>query len=501
VRITNYATYEAPPEDPYTDLHTTALLRGDVAAARLRSPNVYAATLPWSASTGEMIGLIDVEVDAADFDSSVWARAWRLAGVALAIIFFAALGGVLYGQWLVRPLKALRGAADRIGRGDFSIAVPTSRINEIESLAETMEEMRSNLVDLTAVLRRREAEARAVLSGIVEGVYAVDSERIIRYANDQVARMLGQAPEEIVGRFCGDVLNPEPRDGVRPCEFDCPIHAARNAPEARATERLCLTDGSVRSVVIVSAAPTDGQQVQVVRDETELESVRRARDGVLANISHEFRTPLAAQLASIELLQDGLERMTPAEQSELFQHLQRGVLRLMRLIDNLLESVRIESGQLSIRTQTVHIEEVAEEAAALMRPLLAQRRQSLVAEWPDDLPAISGDGPRLTQVFVNLLANANKYAPEGTAIRVGGELREDRLIAWVEDEGPGLTEGDRSTVFQRFRRSGDVEPDAPGLGLGLWIVRSIVERHGGEASMEHTPEGRTRFFVVLPVGA
>jgi signal transduction histidine kinase len=331
-------------------------------------------------------------------------------------------------------------------------------------------------------------------------VYAVDSERIVRYANDQVARLLGRAPEEIVGRFCGDVLSPEPKDGVRPCEFECPILAARMAPEGRATERLCLADGSVRSVVIVSAAPTDGQQVQVMRDETELESVRRARDGVLANISHEFRTPLAAQLASIELLQDGVGQMAPAEQRELLQHLQRGVLRLMRLIDNLLESVRIESGQLSIRTQTLRIPEVAEESATLMRPLLAQRHQTLVAEWPEGLPPVSGDGQRLSQVFVNLLANANKYAPEGTTIRMGGELRGERVIAWVEDEGPGLTEGDRSTVFQRFRRSGDVEPDAPGLGLGLWIVRSIAERHGGEAGMERTAQGRTRFFVVLPAG-
>ena len=135
-----------------------------------------------------------------------------------------------------------------------------------------------------------------------------------------------------------------------------------------------------------------------------------------------------------------------------------------------------------------------------MRPLLAQRRQSLVAEWPEGIPPITGDGQRLTQVFVNLLANASKYAPEGTAIHIGGEMRGDRLIAWVEDEGPGLGDGDADTVFQRFRRSGDVEPEAPGLGLGLWIVRSIIERHGGEVGMERTPAGRTRFFVALPVG-
>ena len=102
--------------------------------------------------------------------------------------------------------------------------------------------------------------------------------------------------------------------------------------------------------------------MQVIRDETELEGVRRARDSVLANISHEFRTPLAAQLASIELLREGLDTMSREQQKELVLSLERGTLRLTRLIDNLLESVRIESGQLGIRHQSVSLAEVVEDA-------------------------------------------------------------------------------------------------------------------------------------------
>jgi len=500
VRITSYATYTAPPEDPWTDLHSEAISGGAIVTRRLQEPDVYAASVPWAAVTGELVGLIDVELDAAESDAAVRGLAWRIGLIALAILAAATLGGLWYGQRLSRPLQSLRRAAESIGRGDFSVAMPASGISEIRSLATTMDEMRRNLVDLTAVLRRRDAEARAVLGGVVEGVYAVDADRVIRYANEQVARMLDRPESEIVGRFCGDVLNPEPRDGVRPCERDCPILAARRSGQGREAERLCLPDGTQRSVIIVSAPPTEGRQVQVLRDETELESVRRARDGVLANISHEFRTPLAAQLASLELLKDGVGRMDADQQRELYQNLERGVLRLMRLIDNLLESVRIEAGQLSIRAQTLDLAEVAEEALALVRPLLTQRRQEVAMEFPRDLPTVVGDGQRLIQVFVNLLANAGKYAPEGSVVRIGGELRGERLVAWVEDEGPGPGDTDAATVFQRFRRAGDVEPDAPGLGLGLWIVRSIIERHGGEVGMERTPAGRTRFLFTLPTG-
>ena len=501
VRIINYASYTAPQEDPYTELHSLALSDGRYAATRLSNPDVYAATTMLSALTGEIVGLIDVELPAAEFDGAVQSLTRRLAIIALVVIAIAGLGGVLYGRWLVRPVSELRIAADRIGRGNFSTAIPSRGTQEVSALAGTMEEMRRNLVELTTALRRREAEAQAVLGGVVEGVFAVDMDRRIRYANPQAARIAGREPGQMIGEFCGDVLRPELVDGKRPCERDCPIVHARTHGSYRAVERLCGSNGgAARTTVIQSAAPVDGQQVQVIRDETELEAVRRARDSVLANISHEFRTPLAAQLASIELLHDGVGSLTDAEQRELFANLERGVLRLMRLIDNLLESVRIESGQLGIRRNAIIAGDIVEEAAAFMRPLLAQRRQDLRIDLPRDLPVVSGDAQRLIQVFVNLMSNASKFAPESSPIRVSGDVGGGALRLWVEDEGPGIAEADRGALFDRFSRAGNAEPAAPGLGLGLWIVKSIIERHDGRIELVRSEDQRTRFVVTLPLG-
>jgi signal transduction histidine kinase len=312
--------------------------------------------------------------------------------------------------------------------------------------------------------------------------------------------MLGVEPADLVGRFCGDVLRPVGPGGVRPCESDCPILRARTDGSGRATEVLERADGTRRTVVITSAQTSEGMQVQVMRDETEVESVRRARDFVLANIAHEFRTPLAAQLASIELLQDGLGQMSQAELQTLVDSLQRGTLRLTRLIDNLLESVRIESGQLGIRRQPVALAQVVEDAAEMLAALFTQRRQTLDVDLPENLPLVEGDGPRLTQVFVNLLANANKFGPEDSRIRVGGEAGDGAVRVWVEDEGPGAPGLEQASIFDRFYRAADQEPEPRGLGLGLWIVRSIVERHGGTVAAGRSPEGRTRFTIVLPAG-
>ena len=250
-------------------------------------------------------------------------------------------------------------------------------------LGNTMELMRHNLVELTADLRRSEAEAKAVLEGIVEGVYAVDDERRITFVNPQAERLLKVSAAEVTGRFCGDVLKPQlDAHGRRPCEHSCPIIEARRGGSGRAVEQVApFSADSPRRVVIASAPPAaDGLQVQVLRDETELEAARRTRDTVLANISHEFRTPLAAQLASIELLRDGVGTMNVDGQRELVASLHRGTQRLTWLIDNLLESVRIEAGQLAIRHQDVVLDDVIVAARELIEPLIAQRGQRIELE-------------------------------------------------------------------------------------------------------------------------
>jgi signal transduction histidine kinase len=360
-----------------------------------------------------------------------------------------------------------------------------------------MDDMRRNLVDLTGTLRQREAEAQAVLSGIVEGVYAVDAERRITYMNEQAARLLGMKSQDAIGRFCGDVLKPRcAANGDSPCEALCPILLARQQGSATAVEHL-HTNAGERRMVITSAQPVESLQVQVIRDETELEAVRRARDTVLANVSHEFRTPLAAQLASIELLREGLYTRTPQQLEELVLTLARGTLRLTQLIDNLLESVRIESGQLEIRRQSIDLHDVVEDAVGTVEALLRQRGQHVELALEDDL-ALNGDAVRLTQVFVNLLANASKFGPQDSTIRVGAERSAAAISAWVEDSGPGLPEGAQENVFERFSRGG-VEPAPGGMGLGLSISRSIAERHGGQLAAARTDSGFTRFTLTLPV--
>jgi signal transduction histidine kinase/HAMP domain-containing protein len=501
IRLVRLSNWLENVEPDFKELHSTALSRAESVSRRIDSRELFASSTPVFASTGEGITLLEARLPASESDAEVGSIVRRLAWTAFLLGLAAVAAALLLARRIVRPLQSLADSATRLGRGDFSASIPVSGGGpEVMALARTLEDMRRHLVELTATLRRREADAQALLRGVVEGVYAVDLNRNVTYLNPQAEKMMGVESAQAVGRFCGDVLKPcALPDGSRPCDTACPIVAARERGQAQANESLQHADGSTRTVIITSAGMVDGLQVQVMRDETDLEAARRARDSILANISHEFRTPLAAQLASIELLQENLDALPRERLEELVVSLRRGSLRLTRLIDNLLESVRIEAGQLAIRHQDVNLRDVVEDAAELVRSLFTQSGQTLAIAVPNDLPSLVGDAPRLTQVFVNLLANANKFGPEGSVVSVGARSDGETIEAYVEDAGPGVTELERGSIFERFHRAADQEPEPRGLGLGLWIVKSIVERHAGTVAWTRGVSGLSRFVVRLPL--
>ncbi len=461
--------------------------------ARHSIDTMFAAT--W---TGEPLR-IQVALPPATLGESLRALLITLIGASGLVVVVATGGALALSRRLSRPVRDLSLAARRIGGGDLDTPVPPARGPELSQLAATMDEMRRRVLRITSELRRSEAEAQALLGGIVEGVFAVDDQRRIRYLNPQAGAILGVDPSQATGRFCGDLLHAGRPPAERPCEMNCPIVHARSRGSTQASETLQLAGGRRRTVVLTSSPPQGGRQVQIMRDETEIEGARRARDAIVANVSHEFRTPLSAQLAALELLRASLEgpedegSHLDSASRELLRSLERGSLRLMHLVDNLLESVRLEAGEDSIRRGRVAIDEVVEEAVELMSPLLELRQQRVDLEVTHPLPELTGDAPRLVQVIVNLLANASKYAPETTTVRISVSGSGGGVRVRVEDEGPGLPPGGQGSIFNRFDRAG--EPDSSGMGLGLWLVRSIVERHGGTVDAVSLPTGGARFTV------
>jgi two-component system sensor histidine kinase KdpD len=227
-----------------------------------------------------------------------------------------------------------------------------------------------------------------------------------------------------------------------------------------------------------------------VRIETE-----RLRSSLLSSISHDLRTPLATITGAVTTILDEGARLDDGTRRELLESARDEAERLNRLVQNLLEMTRLESGALSLRKDWHPIEEVIGAALSRLGKRLAGRRVS--TRVPPDLPLVAIDDVLVEQVLVNLLDNALKYTPPTGAIDIVATGTDAAITVEVADHGPGLPAGDEDRVFEKFYRG--TPADGRGAGLGLAICQGIIRAHGGRIWAHNLPEGGVAFFFTLPV--
>jgi signal transduction histidine kinase len=413
------------------------------------------------------------------------------AAMALALLLAMALASLVAAR-IARPFAKVADDAERLGDGDLETAVPRPEtfLAEPVRLADSLEKMRAQVARSTAAERRQREELDTVLDGVDEGILAVDQDERVHYANRQVLALLKRQREDVLGRMLDEIIEPARPAVSTPTDAALPTHGSYTAP------------GLLRPLTVRRLPASGDRQVLVVREENALEAARAMRDRILANLSHEFQTPLSAQIASIELLRDYVRKQADPVAIRLVDAQYRGTVRLSQLVENLLDSVRIESGEMRLRRQRVDLAQVAADALSLMQPLLDLRGQRVVAQLEKG-PGLVGDAQRLHSTLVNLLANANKFSHTGSTIWLELDWQEGWVTAWVEDEGPGLPPSlTVRDLFAPFLRAPHEEPSQRGSGLGLAIVHAIVAAHGGQVRVE-TPRhgGGARIGIVLPVGA
>ncbi|HXX85744.1 MAG TPA: two-component system sensor histidine kinase KdpD [Casimicrobiaceae bacterium] len=222
----------------------------------------------------------------------------------------------------------------------------------------------------------------------------------------------------------------------------------------------------------------------------------RLRNSLLAALSHDLRTPLASLVGLAEWLELAKPELA-GEQRETIRAIAEQARRMSALVNNLLDMARIQSGEVKLRREWQSVEEVVGSALKAAQPALANHRVEVAL--PRDLPLVEFDATLIERVLYNLLENAGKYTPAGTTIGIDAAASEGRLLVTVSDNGPGISEGQREAVFEKFTR-GSRESATPGVGLGLAISRAIVEAHRGRIWVEDNPGGGARFRFTLPLG-
>jgi two-component system sensor histidine kinase KdpD len=260
------------------------------------------------------------------------------------------------------------------------------------------------------------------------------------------------------------------------------------APEQR---RLLDTCASLLAISLERIHYVDVAQSTTVQMESE-----RLRHSLLAAISHDLRTPLAALVGMAESL--AMMQLPPGSREREMTHRMRdAALRMNSLVSNLLDMARLQSGQVQLNRQWQPLEEVIGSALNAMSGALDTRRVQV--SLPDDLPMVNIDATLIERVLCNLLENSVKYAPPDGSIRIAAQAAGEQVSLTVDDDGPGLPKGREEVIFQMFER-GRKESATPGVGLGLAICRAIVEAHGGTIRGETRQAGGARFIIELPRG-
>ncbi|MFC1661059.1 ATP-binding protein [Gemmatimonadota bacterium] len=371
-----------------------------------------------------------------------------------------------------------------------------------------------------AEARRREAlrarrEADALLGGTGDGVLGVDQEGVCTFLNRAGAELLAYPRRLVVGRGVHELLHHSRADGTPYPQEDCPVLRALEAGETLSLPNETLwRAGREPFPVQISVRPLrDGTEIRgavlTFADMTEAraaeETLRQAvqtRDEVLAVVSHDLRNPVGTIYSTASML---LELGLPEEsRREHLQAVKRSAQRVNRLIQDLLDVARIEAGALPVGPEPMPAGEILDEVAASYRDQAMEADVNLVVRLRDPDLRVWADRDRVIQALSNLVQNGLKFTPSGGSITVGATvaLDDDKVEAgcvfWVSDTGPGIDLADQARLFDRFwqvRRK-----DKRGAGLGLSIVKGIVEAHGGWVWVKSKPGEGSTFHVFLPKG-
>lgn len=338
-------------------------------------------------------------------------------------------------------------------------------------------------------------ELERTLQGMLSGVLVVDGQARIRLMNSAAKHIFGVPTDDGSGKLLSQVVRDEEvHDLIRSClsgDAEANAELSIYSPEERIFQ--------VQTALLRGENDDVSGVVATFNDITELRSVERMKSEFVSTVSHELRTPLTSIKGFIRtLLEDSDGYYDRDTQMEFYRIIDTECDRLVRLISDLLNLSRIESGRaLDLVLTSVDLGEVIKQVVDSQRSYTNRHEFEIILQ--DDLPEITLDRDKIDQILTNLLSNAIKYSPDGGTITVHAREVDDKVAVSVSDQGIGIPEEHIARLFTRFHRVDSRDSRRQyGTGIGLYLVKHLVEAHQGEVSVESTPGEGSTFTFVLP---
>jgi two-component system phosphate regulon sensor histidine kinase PhoR len=442
-----------------------------------------------------------------EIDASLAELRGKLVLASLVILALGAVASLGFSQRLAARVERLKDFSLRVAEGDFQPLAAEQPRDELSELGDALNETARRLDQQIRLLSGERNQSSAILRSMVEGVAVVDAQERLVFCNRAFAETLNLEPAGSEGRPLIEVLR-----------ITDLLELIRRALKGEEGLRIEIAMGIVQQRSFsVTAAPVKALDqgagsvsqpadrpagaVVVLHDVTELRRLERVRQDFVANVSHEFKTPLTAIQGFAEtLLAGALE--DPKNNKRFLEIIRDHAARLARLTDDLLKLARMDAGKLEVEFSPVSLTELIEGCAETTLLKASRKEIVLDIETPLGLPPVRGDARLLREVLQNLLDNAIQYTPSGGKIHVKATAGAREAVVTVSDTGIGIPLADQERIFERFYRVDDARSrEAGGTGLGLSIAKHIVEAHGGRLWVESAVGSGSRFSFTIPLAS
>lgn len=411
------------------------------------------------------------------------------------LLILAVVGGatLLVSRGFTNRVDRLTAFSRRVAEGDFHAEPSGSSGDALDALGSSLNQTAARLDQTIRTLTEERNLSSAILGSMVEGVAVVNASERVLFSNPSFASVLGLGS------------SPQPGSGlvevVRQTEL---IEAVRKVLAGEARVESEIVTGTLRqhffaaTVAAVRTTQANGAVV-VLHDITDLRKLERVRRDFVANVSHEFRTPLTAIQGFSETLLGGAMN-DPQNRDRFLGIILEHARRLARLTDDLLMLSKMDADRLELELRRLPVEQLVAGCVETAQPRAVEKDLRLSVNLDKKLPDIAGDRRRLTEVLQNLLDNAIQYTPAGGQIMVSAERHDGEVVFTVSDTGIGIPQADQPRIFERFYRV-DVarSREVGGTGLGLSIAKHLMEAHGGRLWVESEVGQGSQFRFSVPI--
>jgi two-component system, OmpR family, phosphate regulon sensor histidine kinase PhoR len=411
----------------------------------------------------------------------------------LLIFLIAGAVGLLMSRTYTDRVERLREFSRRVAEGDFRPLAPDRTGDTLEALGSSLNQTASRLDRTIRTLTEERNLSAAILGSMVEGVAVVNGAEHLVFANPGFASILGLDIPPVAGSPLLEV--------VRQTEL---IEAVRRVLAGEPRVESEIATGTLRqhffaaTVASVRAGETSGAVI-VLHDITELRKLERVRRDFIANVSHEFRTPLTAIQGFAETLIAGALD-DPQNRGRFLNIILEHARRLARLTEDLLKLSQMDADRLELEIRPVKVAQLVESCYETARHRAAEKELNLMLDVSESLPDVAGDARRLQEVLQNLLDNAIQYTLPGGKIILTADLRHEEVIFTVADTGIGIPTADQPRIFERFYRVDAARSrEAGGTGLGLAIAKHLIEAQGGRIWVESEIGAGSKFHFSVTI--